>query len=469
VAARTIVPIRSDADLISDYNRSLTDAEKWDLNEEVKKANPGVDPRVSAKEFSAVKRAFILKKALEARDSRTLSPSLSSAGKDKAITKDGSSLSFAGTKGAANIAAPKLSDPALLLEFACSLTDRENWDIHNDVTKANPGLSEKKLCEVKRAVMLRKAHAWKGRLDEQDKSKEASSSVPLVKDSPSSLLNLGTIKPVDGLTLKAQQESPSQDARPYACLTLTKEERVSVAAATKISNPGCNEDAVDLSLSSLSDSDDGSGEESDTLEDGKQAISSDLLRQRQVSSLTSPKENEYLTGFMRSPAKPLPEIKAKQLLDKEPLSLITPTKQVDIVSMEAEGIQKAGDVSGHGGSMSAQHGSVSPIAFHDKHLADRQSAVDVIRNGSSLSLQHSVEANGNDSNASLQFDASKPDEKLGDCPTSPTTQALQVYQDNASKDIQERKEAAEERKRNKKREKLPAPSSSNVEGQRVLT
>ena len=54
--------------------------------------------------------------------------SLSSAGKDKAITKDGSSLSFVGTKGAANIAAPKLSDPALLLEFACSLTDKRKLE-----------------------------------------------------------------------------------------------------------------------------------------------------------------------------------------------------------------------------------------------------------------------------------------------------------------------------------------------------
>ncbi len=35
--------------------------------------------------------------------------------------------------------------------------------------------------------------------------------------------------------------------------------------------------------------------------------------------------------------------------------------------------------------------------------------------------------------------------------------------------MQERKEAAEERRRSRKREKLPAPSSSDVEGQRVLT
>jgi hypothetical protein len=139
------------------------------------------------------------------------------------------------------------------------------------------------------------------------------------------------------------------------------------------------------------------------------------------------------------------------------------------VGLDAKGIQRAGDVSGHGGSMSAQHGSVSPIALHDKHLADRQSAADVIRNGSSLSFQQSVEANGNNSNASLQVDASRLDENLGVGPTSPTTQALQEYHDTAAKDLQERKEAAEERRRNKRKEKLPALSSSDVEGQRVLT
>jgi hypothetical protein len=176
-----------------------------------------------------------------------------------------------------------------------------------------------------------------------------------------------------------------------------------------------------------------------------------------------------LTGFMKSPAKPQPDIKAKQGLDKDALSLTASTKQVENVMLDANGIQRAGDVSGHGGSMSAQHGSVSPIALHDKHLADRQSAADVIRNGSSLSLQHSVEANGNNSNASLQVDASKLDENLGVGPISPTTQALQEYQDNVLKDIQERKDAAEERRRSRRKEKLPSPSSSDVEGQRVLT
>ena len=74
---------------------------------------------------------------------RYLEKALASRRNDKAITADGSSLSLVGTKGAAsiaapnlsdsallkraaNIAAPNLSDSALLLEFARSLTDREN-------------------------------------------------------------------------------------------------------------------------------------------------------------------------------------------------------------------------------------------------------------------------------------------------------------------------------------------------------
>ncbi len=48
-ADRTIVPVKSDADLVLEYLSSLTDSEKFDLHEEVKKANPGVDPRVAAK------------------------------------------------------------------------------------------------------------------------------------------------------------------------------------------------------------------------------------------------------------------------------------------------------------------------------------------------------------------------------------------------------------------------------------
>jgi hypothetical protein len=148
--------------------------------------------------------------------------------------------------------------------------------------------------------------------------------------------------------------------------------------------------------------------------------------------------------------------------------------------------------------MSAQHGSVSLNSLHDEHLADRQSAADVIRNGSSPTFLHSKEAIGNNSDASLQVDTRKDAqekkrersdeerkqqqeevaraaqvymdkfEKLADCPLSPNTQALKDYRDKALKDNQERKEAAEKLRRIREKEKPPAPLISNVEGQRVL-
>jgi hypothetical protein len=276
-----------------------------------------------------------------------------------------------------------------------------------------------------------------GRVNKEDNSMDASNSMPPIKDSSPSLLNLGRLKAAAPPSRKAQPKAdaspekirPLVHTKPYAQLTLTKKERAPVFAATKLANPnvdrdafnlaygialwkadslkgginpGSNLDAVDVSLLSESDSEDSSGEDADSSEDGMQAIRNDLLRQKQVSPSTSPKENEYLTGFMRSPAKPQPDIKAKQALDKEPFSLITPTKQAESVSLDAKQIQRAGDVSGHGGSMSAQHGSLSPSSLHDAHLADRQSAADVIRNGSSLTSQHSIEAIGNNANASLQ-------------------------------------------------------------------
>jgi hypothetical protein len=375
------------------------------------------------KEDKANKADAIIKDSAS-QDTSTLP--LSFVGRDKASTVDrnsideanqeGSSLSLIGTREAANIAVPNCSDSALLLEFSRSLTDYEKWDIQEEIRRANPGKTTKELMAIKRALMLRKAlEAWRkeiqdakdsplsllspaGSASKGDHSMDAGS-----KDASLSLLNLGTLKAVTPLSLRAQPKDPSQDAKTYARLSLTKEERAPVFAATKLANPdanreafdlayrialwkadsqkrginpGSNLDAVDVSLSSDTDSEDGSGEDADSSEDGMQAIRNDLLRQKQVSPSTSPKENEYLTGFMRSPAKPQPHIKAKQALDKEPFSLITPTKQAGSVSLDAKQIQRAGDVSRHGGSMSAQHGSLPPSSLHDAHLADRQSAAD---------------------------------------------------------------------------------------------
>ncbi len=160
-------------------------------------------------------------------------------------------------------------------------------------------------------------------------------------------------------------------------------------------NPGSNQDAVNISLSSEADSEDSSGEDSDPSEDGMQAVRDVPLRKKQVSPSTSPKKNKYLTGFMKSPAKPQPDVQAKQALDKDPFSLISPTKQAERGSLDAKQGQRVGDVTGHGGIMSAQHGSPSLDSLDDAHLADRQSAADVIRNGSFLSSSQSIEAIGN--------------------------------------------------------------------------
>jgi hypothetical protein len=150
---------------------------------------------------------------------------------------------------------------------------------------------------------------------------DASSSRPPIKDASLSLLNLGNLKAASPPSLRAQPKSdasperirPRSLTKPYAQLTLTKEERAPVFSATKLANPdadnnafnlaygialwradslkrginpGSNLDAVDVSLLAESDSEDSSGEDSDPSEDGMQAIRNDLLRQKQVSPST---------------------------------------------------------------------------------------------------------------------------------------------------------------------------------------
>ncbi len=85
---------------------------------------------------------------LDLSDPRYLEKTLAARGESKAIAADGtsmdkssldgSSLPMVRTKGAAKIAGniagdPSRSDSALLLEFARSLSDRENWVIHDEV------------------------------------------------------------------------------------------------------------------------------------------------------------------------------------------------------------------------------------------------------------------------------------------------------------------------------------------------
>jgi hypothetical protein len=79
--------------------------------------------------------------------------------------------------------------------------------------------------------------------------------------------------------------------------------------------------------------------------------------QNQVSPPSSPKQNEYLTGLMKSPEKRQAEAKAKQALDEDPISLSSSPNQVRSSSSAMNRNPRAGNVSGSGGNMPAQQGS----------------------------------------------------------------------------------------------------------------
>ncbi len=109
------------------------------------------------------------------------------------------------------------------------------------------------------------------------------------------------------------------------------------------------------------------------------AIRDDLERQNQVSPPSSPIQNKYLSGFMKSPEKRKEDAQAKQALDEDPISLSSPQNQVKSGSSAKKDNQRAGDVTEHGGSMSAQSGSLSLNPSDHALLADMQFAADAIR------------------------------------------------------------------------------------------
>ena len=164
---------------------------------------------------------------------------------------------------------------------------------------------------------------------------------------------------------------------------------------------------MDFSPVSDTYSEDSDQESSTSSEDGMQVIRQDLLRQRQAPSSSSAVENKYLTGFMRSPDKPLPDVRAKQALDKDPFSLISPLKQAGSNTALEEQTQRAGDSTGHGGSMSADHGTPSLAPPADAHLDGMQLAVDLIRAGSSSSSSQPADPIWNNSDVSLQVNKEK--------------------------------------------------------------
>jgi hypothetical protein len=109
---------------------------------------------------------------------------------------------------------------------------------------------------------------------------------------------------------------------------------------------------------------------------------------------------------MKSPPKLQLDEQPRQDLDKEPLSLISPTNQARLDPEDANIGRQTGDVTGQGGSVSASLGPSSLVSVDDALQLDRQTAADTIRNGSLLSLPQPTEATGNNSDASPQVEKS---------------------------------------------------------------
>jgi hypothetical protein len=237
---------------------------------------------------------------------------------------------------------------------------------------------------------------------------------------------------------------------------------------------GTNLGEVDLSLHSGTDAEENNGEDSDASENNTKALRDDLERRNQVTPPSSPLQNKYLTGLMKSPEKRLADAQAKQALDEDPIySLSSSQNQVRSSLSALKAKSRAGDVTEHGGSMSAQHGSPSLNLLDIALLANLQSAADVIRNGFSLSLSQVTEAKGINFNAPSQVDcpsgtlmSDKPRDRQRNM-----KEALVLFQKNGSKTplpplLQRYKDQQDGKK---EESKLPADSGGKDIGQRVLS
>ncbi len=110
---------------------------------------------------------------------------------------------------------------------------------------------------------------------------------------------------------------------------------------------------------------------------------------------------------MKSPPKLQLEERSMEDLDKEPLSLVSPTMQANSVSADTNQGHKTGDVAGQVSSVTASQELSSLVSLDKEHQLDRQTAADTIRNDSLLSLPQPTEATGNNSDASPQVEKSR--------------------------------------------------------------
>ena len=107
---------------------------------------------------------------------------------------------------------------------------------------------------------------------------------------------------------------------------------------------------------------------------------------------------------MKSPPKLQLEEQSRQDLDKDPLSLVSPTNQARLDLEDANLGRNTGEGTGLGGSVSAALGLSSLVSVDNAHQLDRQTAADTIRNGSFLSSSQPAEASRINSIASSQVE-----------------------------------------------------------------
>jgi hypothetical protein len=255
---------------------------------------------------------------------------------------------------------------ALLKEHALSLTLDESVNTYAVVKEANPKAGAKELGKILWAAKVQAAFAWR-------KNK--------VQDGKTSSLPCSEMtRHAESLSLEAQSKSDSSTTvRHY--LSLTAEERLPVKETTRLANPDADNKAFnkaykislwkadslkrginpdynwdDIEYAPISDtySEDSGQESSSSSEDRILAIRKDLERQRRKA--LSPVENEYLDGLKKSSNKTQADSSAKQALDKDSLSLSSPFERVGNKSPAENQQRGAGDVTGHGGSVSAHHG-----------------------------------------------------------------------------------------------------------------
>ena len=170
-------------------------------------------------------------------------------------------------------------------------------------------------------------------------------------------------------------------------------------------NPDYNWEYMEYAPVSDTYSEDSGQDSSSSSEDGLQLIRDDLKMQRRRA--LSPVENRYLEGLKRATDKPLADDQGKQALDKDPLSFLSHLKQAGIITSKEEQLRRAGDVTGHGGSVSAHHGTPSLDLPAVAQLDGIQSAADLIRAGSSSSSSQPADPIRNNSDISLQVNEDK--------------------------------------------------------------